>query len=128
MIKTTYLLAQLLTLGSLLATAGAVMAEEKSKEVGSFSIAAVADIQYADANPRGGREPREGVARIKNAISHWNKRDLDWGVVLGDIIDWDDIDYSKFPKQTVETTPKEWKNHQQDLLRLQPIKRVKWFG
>ena len=110
MIKTSYLLAQLLTFGSLLATAGAVMAEEKSKEVGSFSIAAVADIQYADANPRGGREPREGVARIKNAISHWNKRDLDWGVVLGDIIDWDDIDYSKFPKQTLETTPKEWKN------------------
>ena len=87
-----------------------LIAAEGSKDVGSFSIAAVADIQYADAAPRGGREPREGVARIKNAISHWNKRDLDWGVALGDIIDWDDIDYSQFPKQTVETSPKKWSN------------------
>lgn len=83
-------------------------ASQKSPD--SFSIAAVADIQYADANPRGGREPRECVDRIKNAIAHWNKRELDWGVVLGDIIDWDDIDYAKFPQQTIETSPKEWKN------------------
>ena len=108
MLKQLPLVSRFLILGSFLSSA--VIAEQQSGEIGSFSIAAVADIQYADANPRGGREPREGVARIKNAISHWNKRDLDWGVVLGDIIDWDDIDYSKFPKQTVETTPKEWKN------------------
>lgn len=58
------------------------------------SIAAVADIQYADADPRGGREPRECVDRLQNAILHRNNRDLDWGVVLGDIIDWDDIDHT----------------------------------
>ncbi|MGB2403620.1 MAG: metallophosphoesterase [Akkermansiaceae bacterium] len=110
MITSSYTLVRSFILGSLLSSAVAVMAEEKKKEAGSFSIAAVADIQYADADPRGAREPREGIARIKNAISHWNKRDLDWGVVLGDIIDWDDIEYGKFPKQTVETTPKSWKN------------------
>lgn len=66
------------------------------------SIAAVADIQYADADPRGGREPRECVDRLQNAILHRNNRDLDWGVVLGDIIDWDDIDHT--PLQTPPAT------------------------
>lgn len=79
-------------------------------EVGSFSIAAVADPQYADANPRGAREPRQCVDRLKYAITQWNQRDLDWGVILGDIIDWDDIDYSLYPKQTVTTEPITWKH------------------
>ncbi len=113
MIKCIYPFAKLLSLGSILTTA--VMAGEQGKQVGSFSIAAVADIQYADTNPRGAREPREGIARIKNAISHWNQRDLDWGVVLGDIIDWDDIDYGKFPKETIEKEPKRWQ-HTRDIL------------
>lgn len=99
--------ARLLTLCLFLTAANA---DELKTESGSFSIAAVADIQYADSAPRGGREPGEGVNRILHAISHWNKRNLDWGVVLGDIIDWDDIDYSKYPSETVETKPKQWNN------------------
>ena len=91
------------------------MAGEQEGEAPVFSIAAVADIQYADTDPRGAREPREGIARIKNAISHWNKRDLDWGVVLGDIIDWDDIEYGKFPKETIAIEPKRWQ-HTRDIL------------
>ena len=93
----------------------AATAAEPAKTDKVFSIAAVADIQYADTDPRGAREPREGIARIKNAISHWNQRDLDWGVVLGDIIDWDDIDYGKFPKETIEKEPKRWQ-HTRDIL------------
>ena len=76
----------------------------------AFSIAAVADVQYADTGPRGGREPREGVRRLRHAISHWNQRSLDWGVILGDIIDWDDIDYSVFPKQTIGQKESKWKH------------------
>lgn len=75
-----------------------------------FRIAAVADPQYADADPRGGREPRESVARLTNAISHWNQRDLDWGVILGDIIDWDDINYTAFPGSTTTVAPQDWSN------------------
>ena len=76
----------------------------------SFSIAAVADPQYADADPRGGREPRKSKDRLLHAVSEWNKRDLDWGVILGDIIDWDDIDYSVFPSNTNTQAPQDWEN------------------
>lgn len=83
---------------------------EEKQQVGSFSIAAIADVQYADADPRGAREPRQCVDRLKNAVKHYNQRDLDWGVILGDIIDWDDIDYSAYPKKTITTKPITWKH------------------
>lgn len=83
----------------------------RAGEITPFSIAAVADPQYADTDSRGGgREPWEGVNRLTHAIKHWNQRELDWGVNLGDVIDWDDIDYSKFPKQTVFQPPQDWKD------------------
>ena len=91
-------------------------------EEAAFSIAAVADIQYADTQPRGNRQPAEGVSRIQNAISHWNRRDLDWGVVLGDIIDWDDIDYGKFPRETIPQEPKEWKHTREVLAAWETLK------
>lgn len=81
----------------------------------TFSIAAVADVQYADAEPRGHREPREALKRLEHAVNSWNKRKLDWAVSLGDNIDWDDIDYSKFPQQTLSTGPAEWKHTKQVL-------------
>jgi calcineurin-like phosphoesterase family protein len=76
----------------------------------AFSIAAVADPQYADTQPRGAREPGEGIARLTHAVAQWNQRDLDWGVMVGDIIDWDDIDYGKFPQETITLEPKGWKH------------------
>jgi len=76
----------------------------------TFSIAAIADVQYADADPRAGREPRKGVDRLKHAVDEYNQRDLDWGILLGDIIDWDDIDYSVYPKQTITKEPITWKH------------------
>ena len=116
MIKPSSLVGSLLISGSFLVSAA--LAEEQGTKAAVFSIAAVADIQYADTDPRGAREPRQGIDRIKNAISHWNQRDLDWGVVLGDIIDWDDIDYGKFPGKTISKEPKQpkqWK-HTRDIL------------
>lgn len=68
---------------------------EKDK---TFSIAVVADPQYANTNPRGSRSPRKGLPRLKHAVSEWNKRNIDWGIILGDYIDWDDADYSKIGK------------------------------
>ena len=75
-----------------------------------LSIAAVADPQYADTPARGDRQPRESLKRMNHAVSEFNKRDIDWGVILGDIIDWDDINYGKFPKQTIPKEPISWKH------------------
>lgn len=80
-----------------------------------FSVAVVADVQYADTNPRGDREPREGLPRLEYAISQWNSRALDWGIILGDIIDWDDIQYGEFPQKTVSMEPIRWKHTKQVL-------------
>jgi calcineurin-like phosphoesterase family protein len=81
----------------------------------TFSIAAVADVQYADTDPRGAREPREALQRLKHAIARWNQRKLDWAVSLGDHIDWDDIDYAKFPAETLTLEPINWKHTHQFL-------------
>lgn len=88
----------------------------------TFSIGAVADIQYADTDPRGNREPREALQRLEYAVASWNKRKLDWAVSLGDNIDWDDIDYSKFPGQTITTGPIGWKHTKQVLAVWNTIK------
>ena len=82
----------------------------KSGDTSTFSIAAVADVQYADTDPRRGRQPGEGVARLTHAVNQWNQRDLDWAVMLGDIIDWDDIDYGKFPHKTISNGAPKWKH------------------
>ena len=80
----------------------------------SFSIAAVADPQYADVPVgwRGGaREPEEGVNRLNHAVSQYNQRDLDWGVIVGDVIDFDDIDYGNPPPGTPSATgTQDWSN------------------
>ncbi len=80
----------------------------------SFSIAAVSDPQYADV-PVGwrgsGREPEEGVNRLSHAVSQYNQRDLDWGVVLGDLIDFDDVDYpTSGPPPGEVYGPHDWAN------------------
>ena len=85
---------------------GFVKAEDKPL----LSIAAVADPQYADAPRRGGREPREALNRMHHAVSEFNKRDIDWGVILGDIIDWDDIEYGRFPHKIIAKEPISWKH------------------
>jgi len=80
----------------------------------TFSIAAVADPQYADVPAGwrgGGREPEEGVNRLSYAVSQYNQRSLDWGVIVGDMIDFDDIDYGNPPPGTVSATgTQDWSN------------------
>jgi hypothetical protein len=80
--------------------AGAAAGSDGGRSVGpeeSFSIAVVADPQYADDDPKGEREPRQALNRLANAVRHWNGRDLDFAVMLGDVIDWDDVDYTTRP-------------------------------
>ena len=83
----------------------------------SFSIAAVADPQYADveAGTRGGRQPEEGVNRLSYAVTQFNQRDIDWGVVLGDFTDSDDIDYAELDPSPIDAVitsvgPQAWAN------------------
>lgn len=87
-----------------------LQASDRQSQGSLFSIAAVADVQYADADPRGAREPRRGVERLQYSIRHYNERDLDFGVILGDIIDWDDIDYNLYPHETVQSEEITWKH------------------
>ena len=47
---------------------------------------------------------------MNHAVNEFNKRDIDFGVILGDIIDWDDIDYGKYPKQTLAKGQQTWKH------------------
>ena len=80
----------------------------------SFSIAAVADPQYADVEAGwrgGGREPEEGVNRLTHAVTQYNQRSLDWGVIVGDMIDFDDIDYDNPPPgEPSATGTQDWSN------------------
>ncbi|MBL7076631.1 MAG: metallophosphoesterase [Kiritimatiellae bacterium] len=93
----------------------ALMAQGLTASAGeTFSIAAVADPQYADVPVGwrgGGREPEEGVNRLSYAVSQYNQRALDWGVIVGDIIDFDDIDYGNPPPGTPSATgTQDWSN------------------
>ena len=77
--------------------------------IGSFDIGAVADPQYADIAVGlrgGGRQPEEGVNRLTTAVNAYNSRsNIDWGIIVGDIIDFDDIDYfTGFPSTTADPT------------------------
>jgi manganese-dependent ADP-ribose/CDP-alcohol diphosphatase len=94
---------------------GATLSQVTRVTIGeSFSIAAVADPQYADVPTGwrgGGREPEEGVNRLSHAITHYNQRNLDWGVMVGDLIDFDDIDYDNPPPGTPSATgTQDWSN------------------
>lgn len=54
-----------------------------------FEIGLVADAQYADVDAKGTRFYRKSVARLGEAVDHFNGRDLAFCVHLGDLIDRD---------------------------------------
>ena len=54
---------------------------------GVFEIGLVADAQYADRDDQGTRFYRKSVARLGEAVDHFNGRDLDFCAHLGDLID-----------------------------------------
>ncbi|MCZ7640485.1 MAG: metallophosphoesterase [Verrucomicrobia bacterium] len=53
----------------------------------ALSFGVVADPQYADIAPAGTRHYRQSVAKLSEAVAHFNKRDLAFAVNLGDLID-----------------------------------------
>jgi manganese-dependent ADP-ribose/CDP-alcohol diphosphatase len=59
-----------------------------------FEIGLVADAQYADIEPKGTRFYRKSVARLGEAVEHFNGRELAFCVHLGDLIDreWKSFD------------------------------------
>lgn len=52
-----------------------------------FEIGLVADAQYADVEPKGTRYYRQAVARLGEAVEHFNDRPLAFCAHLGDLID-----------------------------------------
>lgn len=52
-----------------------------------FEIGLVADAQYADVEPKGTRYYRTAVGRLREAVEHFNGRELAFCVHLGDLID-----------------------------------------
>lgn len=59
-----------------------------------FELGLVADAQYADIEPTRVRFYRKAIARLGEAVDHFNGRDLDFCVHLGDLIDreWKSFD------------------------------------
>lgn len=54
-----------------------------------FEIGLVADAQYADVEPTKTRFYRDSLARLNEAVAHFERRDLAFCVHLGDLIDRD---------------------------------------
>lgn len=65
----------------------------------SFEIGLVADAQYADIPPHRTRFYRESVARLGEAVEHFNGRGLAFCAHLGDLIDrtWESFDAIEQP-------------------------------
>ena len=67
---------------------GATVSRTVSVNLGKmFSIAVLADPQYTTVVPDGGRQYSQGLPRLEHAVAEYNQRNLDWGIVLGDMID-----------------------------------------
>lgn len=52
-----------------------------------FSFGVIADVQYADKNPAGGRHYRTSLKRLTECVDDLNRRDLEFVIQLGDFID-----------------------------------------
>lgn len=79
------------------ATAGAVVGTPlivRGAAERGFEIGLVADAQYADVDAKGTRFYRKSIARLGEAVDHFNGRDLAFCVHLGDLIDreWKSFD------------------------------------
>lgn len=69
-----------------LATAAAPYLARGAARTG-FEIGLVADAQYADIDDKGTRFYRKSIGKLDAAVEHFNGRDLDFCVHLGDLID-----------------------------------------
>lgn len=59
----------------------------RGAERDGFEIGLVADAQYADVEPKGTRYYRASLARLGEAVEHFNGRQIAFCVHLGDLID-----------------------------------------
>ncbi len=72
------------------AVAGApYLARGATGETAGFEIGIATDAQYADIAPQGTRFYRTGIARLGEAIEHFNRKAVRFCVHLGDLIDRD---------------------------------------
>lgn len=75
-----------------LAAAGAPFvwpAAPRAGDTSALRLGLVADAQYADADDAGTRSYRSSVAKLTEAVAHFNQLDLAFCVSLGDLIDHD---------------------------------------
>jgi len=74
---------------TLIATGSSVVgtARVQASERPTLSVGLVADPQYADVDPAGTRFYRRSIAKLTEAVAHFNERDLAFAVNLGDLID-----------------------------------------
>lgn len=65
-----------------------------SAEEKLISFGIVADLQYCNASPFKNRYYKNSIAKLKKVITHFNDRELDFVVNLGDMIDreWESYD------------------------------------
>ena len=70
---------------------------QHSKREGTFTFAVLADIQYADKDPRGKRHYRTALQKFTECVDHLNRQKPAFVIQLGDIVDGhaDNTDKSK---------------------------------
>ena len=74
-------------------TAGLPAAEGPAAEKPILSFGVIADVQYADIKPEGGRHYRESLDRFKEAVQKFNELKPDFVIHTGDFIDRDISSY-----------------------------------
>ena len=81
-------------IGTAVSAAASIPMVARGAADAGFEIGLVADAQYADIDAKGTRFYRQSIARLGEAIEHFNARDLAFGVHLGDLIDreWKSFD------------------------------------
>lgn len=101
-----------------LAAAGAPFIARGAATAG-FEIGLVADAQFADIEPRGTRFYRSGVARLGEAVEHFNRRNPAFCVHLGDLIDREWRSFDEILQPLAHSRPR-WQqllgNHDFDVL------------
>ena len=74
-------------IGALLPALGCCSDAGHEVQKARMSFGLIADVQYADQEPRGRRHYREAIDKLEECVADLNARDLDFTIQVGDIID-----------------------------------------